>query len=374
MGGDYHARYGHHRSGLMEPFADVLPVFQAADLRIGNLEDPLYRSKAPRNKKNLLGSPPEVVEVLDELGFSVLNLANNHITDQGAEGIARTREILAARGIASFGAGADLEQAAAPAVVRVGDMSFAFLGYAEPRQDVGAEAATDTRAGCVPLSLDRMIQDIAAARPQASHVVVSLHWGYQYDRYPAPEQVSLARRLIDAGALIVFGHHPHVVQGMERYKSGLILYSLGNFFFPDFVRTDGVKWRFPSESCRTVAIRCHVNADGVQSAVPVPVIVGRHHRLRVPSGRPAARAIRSFERLSQALDEPEYESFWRVHHQRTEVRRRRQEKRLQSRAEVARLGRRVRTEGVTGTLKSVKGRSVKEIARILIRFVKPGCF
>jgi poly-gamma-glutamate synthesis protein (capsule biosynthesis protein) len=370
LGGDYTERYGQGSPNWTDPFIGIHPVFQDADLRIGNLENPLYRSPAPRRKKNLLGAPPESAAALSYLGFTALNLGNNHITDQGAEGLSKTRETLESRGIAPFGAGEDLEAARRPAFAQVDNLSFAFLGYAEQDQDVMAEVATDSGEGCVPPSLDRIEHDIAAARRAATYVVVSLHWGYQYDRYPDPGQIATAHKIIDLGALIVYGHHPHVLQGMERYKNGLILYSLGNFFFPDFVRTDGVKFQFPRESRRTVAVLCNVGASGVQSFSTIPFTVDRDNQMHVLQGRAAVRATRSMVSLSKALDAPDYASSWRSHHSGTERGRRRQEEGLRIRGETASVWHRARTQGVAGSLKSLKGRHVMEMFRLVRSYAR----
>ena len=143
LGGDYARQYGQGSPNWTAPFVEIRPIFRDADLRIGNLEEPLHRSSTPRRKRNLLGAQPESLAALSYLGFTALNLGNNHITDQGAEGIIRTRQMLKASGIAPFGAGENLEMAGSPAFARAKNLSFTFLGYAVQDQDVAAEAATD---------------------------------------------------------------------------------------------------------------------------------------------------------------------------------------------------------------------------------------
>ena len=345
-------------------------VFQAADLRVGNLEAPLHAGAAQRRKKNLLGAPLESAEALSYLGFTALNLGNNHITDQGAEGITRTRQVLESRGIAHFGAGENLETACMPAFAEAKSLSFAFLGYVLPDQDVGAEAATASREGCVPLSLERIEHDIGEARRRAAHVVVSLHWGYQYDRYPDPGQIATAHRIIDLGALVVHGHHPHVLQGIERYKHGLILYSLGNFFFPDFMRTDGREFRFPRETRSTAAVVCDVGASGVQSFLTVPLAVERNDRMEVLQGRAAVRATQYLLELSSALDAPGYASSWLSHHRRTERKRHRQEESFRIHDETFGIWRMARSRGVAGSLRSLKGRHIIDMLRLVRRYAR----
>ena len=328
LGGLYSTRYGAVSPNWTKLFLEISPIFRLPDLRIGNLESPLFINSSPQRKRNLLGAPPSSVDALDFLGFNALCLANNHITDQDPEGIARTVDILKSHNISYFGAGKDLDSACQPAFIQANGLSFAFLGYAAGSSDVGAQMATESREGCTPLSLDRIEHDIAALRNIVSHIVVSLHWGYQFDLYPEPRQIEIARKIIDLGALIVHGHHPHVVQGMERYRNGLILYSLGNFFFPNFKRSDGCWFRFPKESSRTAIVQCEVGVDGVRSVSLLPLWVGPNSRVNSLNGIAAVQAITEFDRRSAALQATDYPRRWSIHHKKTEAWRARAEFRL----------------------------------------------
>ncbi|MCJ7481381.1 MAG: CapA family protein [Thermodesulfovibrionales bacterium] len=370
LGGECASRYGAGSPKWTELFLDLKPLFCEADFRIGNLESPLFLSPTPQCKRNVLGATPESVEALSFLGFTALSLANNHITDQGPEGITRTCEILSACNISHFGAGENLDAALRPAFARVNDLSFAFLGYAAELQDVGAKPATESRAGCAPLSLDRIGQDIAAIRDTVSHIVVSLHWGYQFDHYPEPQQIEMARKIIDLGALIVHGHHPHVVQGMERYRNGLILYSLGNFFLPNFKRTDGCRFRFPKESLRTVVTQCVVGSDGVHSVSLVPLLVGSDYRVRVLHGSAANLTIAKLDRRSAALHTANYCEHWSIHHKKTMAKRARFEFRLRLCGGISSAWRHVRTRGLWGSIRRLRARQIAESIRKVRRFLR----
>jgi hypothetical protein len=368
LGGEDTSRYGAGSPKWAEPFLDIEPVFREADLRIGNLESPLFLSPSPEPKRNLLGAPPSSVEALRFLGFTALSLGNNHITDQGSEGITRTCEILDTCNISHFGAGKNLDAALRPAIVNGNGLSFAFLSYAAESPDVGAQLATESRAGCTPLSLDRIGQAIAAIRDTVSHVIVSLHWGYQYDHYPEPQQIEMARKIIDLGALIVHGHHPHVIQGMELYRNGLILYSLGNFFFPNFKRTDGCRFHFPKESWRTVAAQCEVSADGVRSVSLMPLFVGSDHRVHVLRGGAANQAIAELDRRSATLNAADYPERWSIHHKKTIAWRARAELRLRLCSEAKAVWNRVRTRGLVVVFTRLRARHLVEFFRHVRRF------
>ena len=119
LGGEFGIAHATSPLNSEHPFAEVRTVFQCADIRVGNLEAPLFLSSDPRKKMNLLYSPPESVDTFRYLGFSALSLGNNHITDHGSEGIRQTRKILESNGIACFGAGINREEAKKPAILGV---------------------------------------------------------------------------------------------------------------------------------------------------------------------------------------------------------------------------------------------------------------
>jgi hypothetical protein len=370
LGGEYVSRFGSGSPDWAKPFSELESIFRSTDLRIGNLESPLFQGANPHKKRNLMGASSDSVKALNFLDFTALNLANNHFTDQGREGIKRTCKILDANGISYFGAGENLEAAVRPAIIHANGLSLACLGYASEAQDVGARTATISREGCAPLSLDRIERDIALIRGKVSHIIVSLHWGYQFDLYPEPEQVDLSRKIIDLGALIVHGHHPHVVQGLERYKNGLILYSLGNFFFPDFKRSDGCRFHFPKESWRTVIVQCEVDGDGVHSVSMVPLLVDSDYRIRLLRGHAADRAAAEYNRRSAVINKPDYVNYWSRHHKKTVTRRARLEGRLGLCAGIRLVWQRVRERGLWTLITRLRIRHLVEIIRRASHFIR----
>jgi hypothetical protein len=370
LSGEYLTRYGAISQKWAEPFKEIAPIFMEASIRVGSLESPLSIRSTQQNKRNLLWTPPSAVEALSFIGLTVLSLATNHITDQGLEGITKTRELLDSRKISHFGAGENLATASQPAIITSQGLSFAFLGYAAEQSEVGAYAATESREGCPPLSLDRIEHDIKSIRNNVSHIVVSLHWGYQFDLYPEPEQIKIARKIIDLGALIVYGHHPHVIQGMERYRNGLILYSLGNFFFPDFKRTGGCWFHFPEESKRTAIAQCEVGAEGVRSASWLPLLVDPNYRIRILSMKSAILARKEFDSRSAALHVSGYHELWSIHHKKTAAWRKRTERRLRFFDEATACWSRIRTLGLAASLTRIRTRHLIAIFRIARRFCK----
>jgi poly-gamma-glutamate capsule biosynthesis protein CapA/YwtB (metallophosphatase superfamily) len=212
------------------PFRDVLPVLQGSDLIIGNLESPIsVRGKAVENKKFTLRTGPASVGALKSAGIRVVTLANNHAMDFGPLALQDTLSVLTENGILFTGAGMNLEDARAPAIVKVKGKTLAFLSYSLtfPLEFF----ASARRPGTAPGYDDFVKADIEKVRPSADLVIVSFHWGAELMPSAKDYQIELGRKAIDWGADLVLGHHPHVLQDIELYKKRLIVYSLGNFVF-----------------------------------------------------------------------------------------------------------------------------------------------
>jgi poly-gamma-glutamate synthesis protein (capsule biosynthesis protein) len=212
------------------PFKNVMPDLSRADLVVGNLESPIStRGKAVENKKFTLRAAPIAAEALRSAGIRVVSLANNHAMDFGPLALQDTLEALTANNVLFTGAGMNLDDARAPAIVKVKGKTLAFLSYSLtfPLEFF----ASSGRPGTAPGYDEFVKADIEKARPLADLVVVSFHWGAELMISAKDYQVELGRKAIDWGADLVLGHHPHVLQDLELYKGRLIVYSLGNFVF-----------------------------------------------------------------------------------------------------------------------------------------------
>lgn len=224
------------QNGYDYAFAGVKHLFGNAPIVFGNLEGPLTdRGNAEQDKTYTFRSPPDKVSrALVGAGFNVVSLANNHTLDYGAEGLAQTIETLETAGIAYAGAGPNLKAARRPAILEVGDKRVAILGYSLtlPENFYAASGRPGTAFG----HEGHVRADVQAARKQADIVLVAFHWGQEGKTELREYQVRLGRLAIDAGAAAVIGHHPHILQAVEHYKDGVILYSLGNFTFGSYSR------------------------------------------------------------------------------------------------------------------------------------------
>ena len=221
-------------------FAEVKPLFAGADLVVVNLECPFTGRGEPIPKNFNFRARPSTVSVLVDAGVRVLSLANNHLMDYGPEGVEDTIATLDAAGIAHFGAGRTLAEARKPALVEVGGLRIAFLGYlilGEKHPEPPVVWATETSAGVAGHPSDwtvveKMVrEDVAAAKAQADLVIPFFHWGREGSKGPDAYQIALAKAAVESGAAAVLGSHPHVLHGMERIGKVPVFYSLGNFVF-----------------------------------------------------------------------------------------------------------------------------------------------
>jgi len=221
-------------------FSEVQPLFAGADLVVVNLECPFTARGTPIPKNFNFRARPTTVQVLVDAGVRAVTLANNHLMDYGPDGVVDTLETLDAAGIAHFGAGRTLAEARKPAIVEVGGLRIAFLGYlilgaAHPEPAV--VWATETTAGVAGHPSDwtvveRMVrEDVTAARKEADLVIPFFHWGREGSKGPDAYQLALAKAAVESGAAAVLGAHPHVLHGMERMGQVPVFYSLGNFVF-----------------------------------------------------------------------------------------------------------------------------------------------
>jgi len=218
------------REGPGYPFRGVLPVLQQAQLVVGNLESPISsRGTAVENKKFTLRVGPSAVAALKSAGIRVVTLANNHTMDYGPLALQDTLTVLGENDILTSGAGMNLEDARAPAFIKVGGLTLAFLSYSLTFPiEFYASAG---RPGTAPGFREFVKKDIQQVRPRADLVVVSFHWGAELMTTAKDYQRELGRHAIDWGADLVLGHHPHILQELELYRGHLIAYSLGNFVF-----------------------------------------------------------------------------------------------------------------------------------------------
>jgi poly-gamma-glutamate capsule biosynthesis protein CapA/YwtB (metallophosphatase superfamily) len=210
------------------PLRDIAGMLRAADIAFVNLESPFSDRPAIAQAEMVFRASPEYARFLAEAGVDIVSTANNHVRDCGSDGIGFTLDLLTQHKIIAIGTGNSEEAAYGGAVIARGGMRFGFLAYTYDQAN-GNHRDQDPRIAMLDIS--RMQLGVKALRTKSDVVIVSMHAGAEYVARPYTAQIEFARAAIDAGAQLVAGHHPHVVQSMEIYKNGLILYSLGNLVF-----------------------------------------------------------------------------------------------------------------------------------------------
>ncbi len=211
------------------PFRLIADTLRGADLRYCNLECPISDRGANLHHLYSFRADPKSIEGLATAGFNVVSQANNHAYDWGPEALLDSLSRLRAAGIQPVGAGENALAAHYPLLLTVGTLRIAFLAYVNI--DPHEAAAGVNRAGVAWLDPAQALADIRFARPLADLVIVCPHWGVEYAAKPSRDQIDLAHQMIDAGADIIVGSHPHVTQPLENYHGHWIAYSLGNFVF-----------------------------------------------------------------------------------------------------------------------------------------------
>jgi len=213
------------------PFRETYQITTTGDIVFGNLESPLIEGPIVQAGGMIFRASPKSVEGLTFGNFNMLSLANNHMKNQGTEGIQKTTEYLNNAGIKHTGAGLTKKEAREPAIIETKDIKFGFLAYVDSSFTPDSYEATASRSGSPFLNEQELIEDITNLKDNADVIIISMHAGTEYASQPNQKQISFAHTAIDSGATLVIGHHPHVVQPVEQYKDGYILYSLGNFIF-----------------------------------------------------------------------------------------------------------------------------------------------
>lgn len=218
-----------------------------ADYFMVNEEFPFSnRGTKAKDKQYTFRLAPEKVSMFQELGIDAVTLANNHALDYGTDALLDSCEVLDQAGIAHTGAGKNLEEARKPVRIEVGGKKIAVIGATRviPQTDWSAGVSHPGMLATYDPTL--LLEEIRKQKQENDYVFVMVHWGIERDERPQEYQRTLGKQYIDAGADLVIGSHPHVLQGVEYYKEKAIVYSLGNFIFGSSIpRTALLEVRLP---------------------------------------------------------------------------------------------------------------------------------
>ena len=256
------------QNGLLAPWTKVTGYFNQADLVVANLECVISdRGQQWPAKSFHFEAPIAAAASLAAAGIDAVTVANNHAVDYGFTAFGDTLHYLDAAGVGHFGGGANINQARAPLILESNGLRIAFLGYVLPfstkiRFNTRMWAATQTSAGLAIGTPDVVTADVRAAKQIADVVVVMVHGGIEYSFSPNKAQKNFDSAALAAGAALVIGAHPHVLQGYVYEGYQAIAYSEGNFVFDRF--TD------PPE-LDTAILDVTLSARGVESLNWIPI-------------------------------------------------------------------------------------------------------
>ena len=214
----------------IDPFTKVQPDLASADVAIVNLEMAITERGEPYEKEYVFRAPGSAALTLVGAGIDVVSLANNHVFDFGREGLEDTISVLDEVGILRPGAGSNNAEAYAPRILTLDNgVRVAFVSATAVVPGGFASGADRPGVADAKWATPRVLAAVRAAAAGNDVVVVSLHWGVEREPCPNEEQRTLAQQIIEAGADLILGHHPHVLQPIETLDRSVIAYSLGNF-------------------------------------------------------------------------------------------------------------------------------------------------
>lgn len=272
------------------PFEHVLHAFSNMDIVFGNLECTLscHGLRGNRLSSVQMRGYPGLVDGLVKAGFNMLNLANNHSMQHGRKPFLETVKLLKDHNINFCGVNTEDHLIGKPSILEINEIKIAFLGYSlRPRQYFDDNNPLYSEG-----HLDHITKDVKDNNKRVDIVVVSLHWGEEFVEQPSPEEIKIAREIIDSGADLIIGHHPHVLRGIEHYKHGIIIYSLGNFVCD-------MSW---DERLReSLIFRCRITKSGISDIELIPIYINNNYQPEVLVKERGKNLLQRIEKLTEKL-------------------------------------------------------------------------
>jgi poly-gamma-glutamate synthesis protein (capsule biosynthesis protein) len=328
------AAAGEGAAGWGALLSEVNDVFKKAEFGFVNLETPVAPAHSHGSKPFMFDAPVALIDALKANGIKIVSFANNHVMDQGWAGFAETREHLRDEGLLFAGSGDTAAQTWQPVIVEANGIKVGWLGMTRwlngnrnpdsPDQpQVNFFPYPGESGGAPGLDEAGVLDAIKQARTKCDLLVVSIHWGVEYAPAPRPDDVETAHKMLEAGAAVIVGHHPHVLQPVETWRTsdgrdGVIFYSLGNFLsnqsrtYVDGLMPD--KDGDPRDSMIALfsAVRRDYGPAGVRvelGHVGILPVWGENNRNELASGKAKTPVIhpvlidRELSRLQARLDE-----------------------------------------------------------------------
>ncbi|WP_288542957.1 CapA family protein [uncultured Clostridium sp.] len=247
-----------------------------ADIFMANLEFPFSdRGTQAADKQFTFRVSPSRVPILQEIGPDIVTVANNHALDYGTDALLDTCDTLDNAGILHVGAGKNLEEAKQPQIIEKNGKRIGFLGASRVFPTGGWAAGPSHPGMFSAYDTASVVQEIQKVKKECDYLVVYVHWGIERNTQPEAYQREMGHQYIDAGADLVVGSHPHVLQGIEPYHGKWILYSLGNFVFGSSIP-------------ETMLVQASVDEQGETALSIVPATSSAGYTRELETGKKAA--------------------------------------------------------------------------------------
>ncbi len=278
------------KEGRGYPFKNVSLFIKAHDISFCNLEGAVSLRKK-RQKTYAFRCEPKYFRGFPACGFNFVSIANNHIMDCEQGGIADTIAELTKYNICYSGGGKNRADAIEAKYYTVKGVKIGFLAYVD--MPFKFEEIPDSAAFPQPAhgKVYEIKKEIKKAARKSDFIIVSFHWGEEYKHYPAKRQENLARAAVDAGAGLVLGHHPHVLQGIEKYKGKYIFYSLGNFVFD----------QYREKQTQSMVFSCKIKNNKITDAFVTPVRI-KHSRPAFAREKDAVKIKKNIVKYSKGMN------------------------------------------------------------------------
>lgn len=271
---------------------ELLSQMQSADILMLNNEFPYSDRGEPIPEKAFtFRAKPSSVAYLEEMGVDIVSLANNHAYDYGEEALLDTLQTLKEAGIPYVGAGADIEEASSQVYFILNDMKIAFISATqiERLENPDTKGATETSPGVFRcLNGEKLLQTVAEAKEESDFVIVYVHWGTENEEETDWLQEKQAPELVEAGADLIIGDHPHILQRIELIQGVPVIYSLGNFWFN-------------SKTIDTGLVKVTITDEGLQSFQFVPCLQSGCTTTLL-TGQEKVRVLDEMRRMSENVE------------------------------------------------------------------------
>jgi len=284
---------GETLSDCLRPFEEIAPVLRSSDIVFGNLECVL------RDGPPLIGqfsSPQATAHALAQSGFTVLNMANNHVYDYGPEGFAATLQAVEKAGMNTLGAGVTTGAARQMVRTDAGGLKIGWLACGRTLLPQSPDGPNFWE-----YEPESLLAAVRQNRPEVDVLIVSIHAGYECIEFPSPEQKAVAEQCVAEGAALVLMHHSHVLQGVQTTNAGGVLcYSLGNLIFDSsggYVEIDVAK----ESRLRTMVFAFDLDCDGVARAVAIPAQLDEQFVVRWAKGQQGHAMLDHLVEISRPL-------------------------------------------------------------------------